>query len=209
MRSKLAFAGLAATLLLAVAVGSANARTIRISNQTFRATWNPLRFFGVGTSLETRCPVTLEGSFHSATIAKVLRTLIGYVTAARSGTRSTGCTRGSATVHQASLPWHITYEGFTGTLPNITRIRILLRGTEFEVEPEALGLRCNFGNATENAAGEINIGTRGEANSITADNTIRLRSHGEFGCPELGAFENTTNSLTVLNSTTRITVTLI
>jgi len=209
IRSKLVLAGFATALLMAVAVGSASGRSLRTSSQTFRATWGPLRFFGSGgISAEARCPVTLEGSFHSATIAKVARTLIGFVTGATSGTSSTGCTRGSSTILRETLPWHVTYESFTGTLPAIRTIRILLRGASFRVDP-GIGIACRYGRPEENASGSITLGASGEANSITADNTIRLRGFGEFGCPPEGGFEGTTNSLTVLNSTTRITVTLI
>jgi len=206
---KLAIAGLAATLAMAVAVGSVSARNFRLSSQTSRVTWGPLRFFGEGgVEAEMRCPLTLEGTFHATTIAKVARTLIGFITRARSGTSTTGCTRGSVTILQETLPWHLTYERFSGTLPRITRIRLLLRGISFRVDP-GIGIACRYGHPEENAAGEINLGASGEANSISADNTIRLRGFGEFGCPPEGGFEGTSNSLTVLSATTRITVTLI
>ena len=76
----------------------------------------------------------------------------------------------------------VIYEGFTGTLPRITKYRHLLIGISVIIDI-GLGISCRYGHPTENAAGEINIGTSGEANSITADNRIRLRGFGEFGCP--------------------------
>jgi hypothetical protein len=206
--SKLLLAGLTAGLLMAVAVGSASANRLSVSNQTFRAVWSPLTFFGEGgISAEVRCPVTLEGSFHSGTIAKVVGALIGHVTSAISGSGA-ACARGSSTVLRETLPWHVTYEGFSGTLPRITRVRLLLVGSSFRIEPGA-GISCRYGHATENAAGEINLGASGEANSLTADNAIRIRGFGEFGCPPEGGFEGTTSSLTIQGGTTRITIRLI
>jgi hypothetical protein len=75
-------ATLAASLLLAGAVSSASARIISSSNQNIRVTWASLEFSG---SVTIRCPVTFEGSFHARTIAKVARSLIGFVTRASIG----------------------------------------------------------------------------------------------------------------------------
>jgi len=129
-RSKLALAGLAATLLMAFAVNSASANHLSVSSQNFRLVWTALTFFGEGTgSTENTiiCPVTLEGSFHSSTLAKVIGALIGHVT--RATVVGTSCTGGRATILQETLPWHVTYEGFSGTLPRITAVRLLLRNT--------------------------------------------------------------------------------
>jgi len=205
-RSKLVLAGLTAGLLMALAVSSASANRLSLTNTSFRAVWSSLRFFGEGgITGEARCPVTLEGTFHSATIVKSIGALIGYVTRATSGSGA-ACAHGSSTILQETLPWHVTYEGFSGTLPRISRIRLLLIGASFRVEP-GFG-NCKYGHPTENAAGEINL-TNGEATSLTADPVIRLRGFGEFGCPPEGGFEGTTSSLTLLGNTSRITIRLI
>lgn len=70
----------------------------------------------------------MEGTFHYRTIVKVERSLIGYVTRAIFGRPCTGFgemweyngTEGSLTSNVNSLPWHFTYDGFNGTLPNIS-----------------------------------------------------------------------------------------
>jgi hypothetical protein len=82
----------------------------------------------------------MEGSFHSATLSKVCGQLVGYVTEATFGHP---CVGGEAwalngierlpngTIPPSTLPWHIRYNGFTGTLPNITGIRLQLIGVSF------------------------------------------------------------------------------
>lgn len=77
------------------------------------------------------CRLTLEGSIHSSTINKVARALIGHVNRAE----LSGCTGGSATVLTEALPWHITYEGFRGTLPSIERLNVALLNVSFRIAP--------------------------------------------------------------------------
>jgi hypothetical protein len=210
-RSKLVLAGLAATLLMAFAVNSASANNISISNQFFRVVWSPLTFIGEGSTISVKCNVTLEGSFHSRTIVKTLGALVGYVTKGMTGS----CTENSATVLTATLPWHITYEGFSGRLPTIARIRLLLRHTAFITQIFGGLAECLYQDAgtnqSENAAGEL-ILTNGSANELAADTTIRvpfLRGSGlSENCPTRGGFTGTGN-VTLLGATTRITVTLI
>ena len=75
------------------------------------------------------CNVTRVITLHRS-IPKVLKTLIGYVREVRIG-RPEECTaRFPVTrilrIVILELPWHLTYEGFGGTLPRITEIRILV-----------------------------------------------------------------------------------
>jgi hypothetical protein len=136
MRSKLILAGLAAALVMAFATNSASARNISISHsQLFNITWSQLRFRTAFTEVE--CNVTLEGSFHYTTFRKVRESLIGYITRAI----ARECERGSATVLTTNLPWHIRYQGFQGTLPNINAIRIRLILVEFRL-PSFSGGSC-------------------------------------------------------------------
>jgi hypothetical protein len=207
-RTKLAFAGLAATFLMAFAVNTATANRLSVSNREFRVTWTELTFFGEGGSPTVRCPVTLEGSFHERTIAKVLGLLVGYVTRAISG-RGAACTGGGATVLTNTLPWHVTYEGFRGTLPRIAQVRLLFRRVAFSVE--VLGTTGLYKeNGTEQAAGEINVEAGGNATTLTVDNTIRLPLfEGGLFWPSKGGFEGSGEVTLLGSSTTRIRVTLI
>lgn len=208
-RSKLALAGLAAALLMSLAVGSAGANRLSLSSNTFRAVYTPLRFFGEGgIEAEVRCPVTLEGSFHSTTIVKTPGVLVGAVTKASVGAKST-CTGGAATILAATLPWHVTYLGFTGILPRIGGVILGLARTAFLVEI-GLGTSCLYEEqGTARADGTANVESNGAITGLTADNAIRLRLvRGTFGCPSEGGFEGT-GTTTVAGSSTRITIRLI
>lgn len=186
-----------ATVLFSALVATASATRISSSSQTVRATYPRVNFSGgFGT---TECAVTLEGSFHSRTLAKVVGALTGYVTRAVIG--GTHCIRGSATILNASLPWHTRYQSFEGTLPNITSITATVTGVSFNMKEPAFGVEClaSGGTATHTfireAGGVITSGVIGGESPTT--------------CGINGRFAGTSNSLTVLNSTTRITVTLI
>ena len=208
-RSKLALAALAAATLLGLALSSASAGNLSVSNRQFRAIWSPFRMFGEGgIEAEVRCPVTIEGSFHSSTTHKVLAALVGYVSRAISGAGS-ACAGGSATMLSETLPWHVTYQGFSGTLPRITRIRLFVRRVAFIVEP-GLSIRCLYReNGTAQAASEAIVEASGGIPGLEADEAIRLPlfSGGGFCPSEVGGAG--TASVTVLGATTHITVRLI
>jgi hypothetical protein len=209
--TRLALLSLAAMLMSAVFVTSASARTFRLTNQQLRVTWRRLEFVGSDGTTFARCPVTLEGSFHTATIAKVRKSLIGYITTVRVG----GCESGRVTVLTETLPWHITYESFSGPLPNITRIRILLVGAAFLVEQ--LGFRCLTRTTAEAAAsGEVILGAGGRVEGLIPDSTKQIPTRGGlggFGCPsETGGFKTEANDrgvVTLLGTSNSISITLI
>src|SRR6478672_9457988 len=119
--AKLGLTALIAALLLASALSTASARNLSSEIQNIRTTWRSLEF--ESPLVTVRCPVTMEGSFHSRTIPKIARLLIGAVT--RINIKNESCTNGTATVE--GFPWHITYESFTGNLPSISSVRVLLQ----------------------------------------------------------------------------------
>src|SRR5215216_7887633 len=121
--------------MLAAFVGTANARSLSTSSQTFRAGFDRLDFI---SAFSLECPATLEGSLHSRTIAKVAGNLIGYITRAVLGR----CIRGSATILTASLPWHVRYVGFEGTLPAIGRLLTNVSGSQFQIREPTFGITC-------------------------------------------------------------------
>ena len=206
--SKLILAGLTASLLMAIAIsGTATAQTFSLNNMNFRVVWRTLEFkneTGLGT---IRCPVTLEGSFHSQTISKVEKALIGQVSRGTVGSAS--CTSGPATIDQESLPWHITYNGFRGILPRINSIRLLLSGPRFQLR-EPFGATCQASADTAHEArGEAFLNASGEVTTIRPDRTPNIpltgcaASNGRFEAPEGDGI------VTLLGTTTRIRVTLI
>jgi len=135
--SKLLLATAGATVLLGALVSSAAARNFSVSNQNISAMWSSVILRGpFGGS--TDCHLTLEGSLHSRTIAKVAGSLIGHITKAILGR----CEAGTATIHSATLPWSVRYSGFEGALPNIRSIIVHVIDAGFSVRTTE-GVTCN------------------------------------------------------------------
>ena len=209
----------AATTLLALLATAAPARNLSISNQQFRVTWQDLDFATDVTTIT--CHLTLEGSFHYRTIVKRERTLIGYITQVAFRRPCRNGEAWAANGREAhprlgtlanTLPWHLTYEGFEGTLPCITAILLLLRGARLKIHSvfNTLGL---YGDATDNITGRA---TREASGAIThlepvaGRNTWRLVNCLGGICPASQSFANRRpGQVTLLNTTTRIIVTLI
>jgi hypothetical protein len=201
MRNVLIALGVA--LALSAMATAASANRLRFSSTSFRMSAPELRF---GGGLETRCPFTLEGTFHGASFAKVEQTLLGYVTRAR--INEAACQEGTASVLQERLPWHVTYENFEGTLPNITHVGVQIHGAALSVTKA--GMMCLF--LSSQARPWLLIFTREGGGNITEGTlapTPRLpRASGSIFCPaeaEVGAM----GPVTVLGNTTAISITLI
>lgn len=69
--SRMWLALIGAAVALSATVGTASARNLSATSQTIRASWRELVFTS-GTGGTTTCQVTLEGSLHSRTTAKVI-----------------------------------------------------------------------------------------------------------------------------------------
>ncbi len=168
---RLLLTSLAATAILATAVSTATASRFSVSNQQFRAVWANLEFGNTAVAGTIRCPVTLEGSFHSRTIPKQQGLLVGYVT--RALVSNPVCTGGRATVLSELLPWHLTYQSFTGTLPNITGVTLNLIRAGFIVELG--GNSCLALTTTASPARGIVIpGPGGGITGLRADESVNI-----------------------------------
>ena len=194
---------LGATVILCAQIGAASARNLSLSNQTFRSTFREMRFIGSGRTLT--CAMTLEGSFHARTVAKVLNTLMGFIT--RAAFNEASCLNATFRVRTETLPWHVRYLGFTGTLPNFREVLVNFERFGFDVTAEFVGFSVTCSYRTTPVRGSF---TREAGGALTES---RIAGSGlvpdqGFPCGE-GALEARSTSLTVLNSTTRITVTLI
>jgi hypothetical protein len=187
-RTKLVLGALAAAMLLAFAVGTASANRLSISEKSFLIRWSPLTLASTaGSSIE--CSVTLDGSFHSNTIVKTVGSLIGYINAATiAGSSGNGreavCAGGTATVLRETFPWHVRYNGFTGTLPRITAVNLLLIGASFRVDPTGSFEPACLARTTEAtpSRGITNIGASGEITGLEADPSALIPLSGGFGC---------------------------
>jgi len=133
---KLLLASLAATLLLGALVAGASAGSLSSSTGTFSAHWNLWRYTGGFGPAE--CEFDLAGTFHTRGFTKTANSLIGYITSAN----IPRCTRGGATILRETLPWHVTYRSFAGTLPNITSQAANIIGVSMRVREPAIGETC-------------------------------------------------------------------
>ena len=195
-------ASLAAVLVLATAVVGASARSLSFSTQNIRVTWRSLEF--ITELVAVRCGVTLEGSFHNRTIAKSVGTLIGAIT--RIDVDSRNCTNGEGIPLRQT--GHLTYEGFTGTLPNIRGAHIVISRFGFQFIAPGLCTGA-YGSETDSITGQtsINSGELTTLEPIQGRNRV-TRTSGSFFCPGSGSFVGS-GTPTVLNATTRIRISLI
>ena len=202
--ARFSLTGLMAALLLAAAVSHASARNLSVSHQNFRVTWTSLELEG---GVTVRCRVTLEGSFHARTIPKVARSLIGAITRAISNELI--CTNGQGRPRTETLPWHVTYEGFAGTLPNISAVFLLLSRLRFNLT--VLGLCTgDYGTAANNVTTRTRINAGGEVTElepVTGRNRVTLHSGAAF-CSASGTVSGIGNVFP-LGTTSTIRVTLI
>ena len=132
---KLLLATSGASVLLVALVAGASARNLSVSNQSISGMWSSFEFNLPGAT--TRCHITLEGSLHSRTMAKVSGSLMGYITRATLGP----CLSFTVTILRETLPWHVRYAAFRGTLPNIDSIIVHLTEAAWRVREER-GTTC-------------------------------------------------------------------
>lgn len=212
-----------AAALLASGAGTASARnfSVRGAESGFRFTFNRFEFLMAWNNnrLGAICPVTMEGSFHSRTIAKVVRMLIGYVT--RVALSEAAC-RGFSGPEEnpwpvraeflaESLPWHMQYNGFTGLLPRISSIRANLIGPAIRVSETAIGWSCLYRASAEVPMHySFLLREEGVISSFRAESGEQLIPLvSGFACNLEGMNYAGEAAVTALGTTTRLTVTLI
>jgi hypothetical protein len=185
-----------AAALLAALVGVASAGRLSASANTVNSTWARISFRGgLGT---VECEVIVNGTFHSRTITKTPLLLTGLITAANINR----CARGGATVLRETLPWHVRYSSFTGTLPAIASIQARVVGLSFRAAEPVFGVECLV-RATAETPGLISFNLeRGVTVSATAGGTIRC------GGAITAMLEGNTTSIAEAGGA-RVTVTLI
>jgi hypothetical protein len=193
---------------LALFAGQAAATILVINHDTFRMVWPELRLSN--GSFEVRCPVTLEGTLHANLFHKVSGALLGYIT--RAGLTSTRCSGEGARFLTESLPWHVRYDSFTGTLPTITTLKLQMIGTA--ILARASGTSCLYASTATHpmvAIAGLTTGREGarRMTEVRFDETklIPSGSGGLCGIAE-GRLAGTTSSVTVLGGTESLEVLL-
>lgn len=198
-RSKLILASLLTTLCLAVVVSDASAHRFEIHEQNFFMTWpaaEQLRFIN-NEYIAIECEVLLGGIFHSRIFSKVSGSLIGeiHVTQKEPCTTRPGerfglmwildqVERQEGVELPESLPWHIRYDSFTGTLPAIVTMKWQLIGASFLLQG-VFGIRCLFKSTAERPLFLIaELKANGEIERVRVDETKPIPKKPEFElCP--------------------------
>jgi hypothetical protein len=217
---RLGVTALMAAVLLAGAASTASARNLSVSEQGFRVSWENLEFIAAVT---VRCRLTLEGSFHARSFAKIPRTLIGAISRAINGHP---CTGGEAWVDNGTeveplgtapnrLPWHLTYESFTGRLPDMEVVNLLLSRFSFVIRATVLGLTCEgrYGNLTDNiilnAVHEPGTGISSLTPRAGSNAANLVEQLANAVCMGTGTFTGRSGLVRILSTGSTITVTLI
>jgi len=191
---------------LALFAGTAAASRLEIPNfeRGFRI-FNPV-WIEIGPAIRIECNLTLEGSFHRRTFPKTERLLIGYITAAEMGLGS--CTENWIPEElRSTLPWHLQYRGFTGSLPNITGVLFRFVGVSLSIEKALVGGCLIRTTETAPLTGRASVAS-GELSEFRFEASTIPTSTERF-CPEASATIEGRVSITVLGSTSRIRLRLI
>jgi hypothetical protein len=198
---KILLATASATVVLGGLISTASARIYSFTNQTVRAQFREVNFRL--PFFTTRCQVTLEGSLHLRTIAKVQGFQYASITVARQGP----CSAGSATILTETLPWHVRYLAFSGPLPNILFHWASIDGFSRRVR-EPFGINCLMRSTVEEP---VIMAFAREAGGALREAELggSIRT-GEECFREVGTFTSDRGTVTVAGSTsTRITIRLI
>jgi len=149
----------------------------------------------------------MEGSFHSATIRKVPGALIGVIT--RSTAQSSACSGGTLTVEVESLPWHVRYAGFSGTLPAIRNVEILIVAFKFHFV--IAGVPCTTQTTAANPLlGFLNLGASGAITEFSVEEGTTIPLRGAFPCQIAGSgFFRGDGRFTLLGATNAVSIRLI
>jgi hypothetical protein len=190
--TRILVAALIVAITLAVAVGTASARRLAASELFFLAHYSAITF--EGGEVRVVCAFSMEGSFHSRTLEKVTRSLIGYITEVRIKRPCSGGESWALTSQEGraeTLPWHILYERFIGALPNITGIEISDDNIAFSME--TVGILCLYQSSTTSPArGIVNREAGGKTTSMRASETAAVpKKEGSLFCPASAAFKGT------------------
>lgn len=206
MRRRVRFAlgiALGGCLLLALS-GSAGANRLSVSNQSMR--WVFTAFSSNNAGIEIVCPLTLETTFHSRTFTKTSGSLIGYMTRATVATPCGGGWGDMAFLSE-TLPWHVRYVSFTGTLPNITSVRVNIIGFSWSYPGLGRG-PCLYRSTEAGPAPFILNLSAGRVTSVTAAPAAVPLANAGLLCAETISYSGS-GTVSLTGTTNPISISLI
>jgi hypothetical protein len=213
---------LTAAALLASAAGTASARnlSVRGAEGGYRLVWPAFHVVmrWNNNRLGARCPVTMEGSFHNRTMPKIFWTLIGHLT--RAAVNEGACRGFSGPEENAwsvrvqllseTLPWHVQYLAFVGTLPAIEAVKVQVIGAAIRVYEEAIGWTCLYRSTVTNPLiYRFALSREGTVTGFTPEAGRAIPPVSGFACNEEGLEYRGEATVTALGATARLTIQLI
>lgn len=195
-------------LVLTFAVGITAFVSFTTAASANRLSTNEVRFDMIWTNLAVRetlaslmCRVTLQGRLNGSTFIKRNTENIGSITTARLGVCGA---EGNYTLE--GLPWRVQYNGFTGTLPNISTIDYRL----VEAVIRSLVTNCQY-KALEAEA--IRLILTGEAShaitAVTPDRSKTIAGLGPCAASTMNWLESPATLSKFERATERVIFTLI
>lgn len=189
---------LVAAAALTVLVGVASGGRLSFTNQSIEISSIEAEYTGaLGT---VKCPIDLLGVLHSTTVVKTAGGLSGLVTEAL----HLGCRQGEAIVLAETLPWHLRYRSFTGTLPTIATVAIDIVEYTVTLREPTFGIVCSI--RSTGAQPMTLILTREAGGAVTGG---RLRGTISSSCGFPISMDSPTLTPRIPNTLSRITVRLI
>jgi hypothetical protein len=195
---------LASMLAIVAIVGIASARTLRVDEPEFEWAWTERTPFTIRYGgREIGCPLTLRGNFNAATIAKSLGR--GIAVLREKAEAPERCPRGSMLIVSGIPALEVRYEGFEGTLPNITGIRVSIPGMRYLVREFIV---CEYLPPAERPLrATIARAAGSELTTVTPESGTRFESTTPLSCPP--ASFSGAGTVTRWRSANRIRMTLI
>jgi hypothetical protein len=159
----------------------ASAGRLSVRSLRFKETWRSLEY--TSSAGVVRCPVTLEGSFHSATFRKIVGLLFSMTT--RGSIVSAACTGGRESIDQETLPWHRIYDTFEGALPRFVDIGYweMFAGYRTEIG----GITCSMRTTMANPAVFHYTVAEEAVTGVRADESASIPLTGGFLCSFAGS----------------------
>ncbi len=186
-RSKLLLVAMTVAIALAFAVGMADAsRSLEIEpNSSVSVIYERMVLNGGAGTIT--CEVTLHASLHRS-IPKTSGTLTGIIESVlinTSGCRESAGVGNVTDVRVLSLPWHIRYVSFTGALPEITSVRLIILNMQILYDFEILGgdARCLY-RTDQQADARFEEGMIRRVGLVREAATRPLRPPSTSNCPE-------------------------
>lgn len=180
---KLLAVAVSAVAVLSVTTAASASRSIESSQRTTSALWEALTITSPELEVPVVCRVGINLSLANTRYAKVVGSQVGLANGVV--IERERCSGGTMLLlEDGRQTWPLIYQGFNGTLPAITGIRFNIQRVALLIVGGGGLARCLYEGTVSVI---MNVGSRGEVTSITANESTRIRLRttlpGSLFCP--------------------------